>query len=139
MFQFPVTYQKTVAENIEIGDVYSPLSPEAIRKALADAGATDIINRLPKKEQTQLGKWFAEGTDLSGGEWQHIALARAFLRQAPVLILDEPTSFMDSWAEHDWLERFRSRANDRTAIVITHRFTLAMRADIIYVMQERKW
>ena len=138
MFQFPVTYQKTVAENIAIGDVYSQPSPEAIRKALADAGATDIINRLPKKEQTQLGKWFAEGTDLSGGEWQRIALARAFLRQAPVLILDEPTSFMDSWAEHDWLERFRSMANHRTAIVITHRFTLAMRADIIYVMQEGK-
>lgn len=138
MFQFPVTYQKTVAENIAVGDVYSQPSPEAIRKALADAGATDIIDRLPKKEQTQLGKWFAEGTDLSGGEWQRIALARAFLRQAPVLILDEPTSFMDSWAEHDWLERFRSMANHRTAIVITHRFTLAMRADIIYVMQEGK-
>jgi ATP-binding cassette, subfamily B, bacterial len=138
MFQFPVTYQKTVAENIAIGDVYSNPSNVAVRAALADAGATEIIDRLPKKEQTQLGKWFAEGTDLSGGEWQRIALARAFLREAPVLVLDEPTSFMDSWAEHDWLERFRQMANGRTAIVITHRFTLAMRADIIYVMQEGK-
>ncbi|MBD0263202.1 MAG: ABC transporter ATP-binding protein, partial [Tolypothrix sp. Co-bin9] len=63
------------------------------------------------------------------------ALARAFFRRAQIIILDEPTSAMDPWAEHDWLERFRSLASDRTAVVITHRFTLAMRADIIHVMR----
>lgn len=135
MFQFPVTYQKTVSENIAIGDIYSQPSSDAIQQAIIDAGAEEIIAKLPQGYDTQLGKMFAGGTDLSGGEWQRIALARAFLRQAPVLILDEPTSFMDSWAEHDWLDRFRKMANGRTAVVITHRFTLAMRADIIHVMQ----
>ncbi len=135
MFQFPVTYQKTVSENIALGDVDRDISPDEIRSAIAEAGATEIIDRLPHKENTRLGKWFAEGTDLSGGEWQRIALARAFIRQAPILILDEPTSFMDSWSEHDWLDRFRGMANGRTAIVITHRFTLAMRADMIHVLQ----
>ena len=135
MFQFPVTYQKTVAENIAIGDVYSEPSFDTIQKAIRDAGAEEIVAKLPQGYNTQLGKMFAGGTDLSGGEWQRIALARAFLRQAPVLILDEPTSFMDSWAEHDWLDRFRKMANGRTAVVITHRFTLAMRADIIHVVQ----
>lgn len=135
MFQFPVTYQKTVAENIAIGDVYSQINSSRIQAAIEDAGAEEIIARLPQAQNTQLGKYFAEGTDLSGGEWQRIALARAFFRQAPILILDEPTSFMDSWAEYDWLERFRTMAKGRTAIVITHRFTLAMRADIIHVMR----
>ncbi|MCG6137986.1 MAG: ABC transporter ATP-binding protein/permease [Nostoc sp. LLA-1] len=135
MFQFPATYQKTVAENIAISDVYSKPSFEEIQAAIQDAGAEEIVARLPQGYNTQLGKMFSGGTDLSGGEWQRIALARAFLRQAPILILDEPTSFMDSWAEHDWLDRFRRMAKNRSAVVITHRFTLAMRADVIHVMQ----
>ncbi|WP_199317584.1 ABC transporter ATP-binding protein [Richelia sinica] len=135
MFQLPVTYQNTVAENVAISDIYSQPSCDAIQQAIRDAGAEEIIAKLPQGYDTQLGKLFASGTDLSGGEWQRIALARAFLRQAPILILDEPTSFMDSWAEHDWLDRFRSMAKNRSAVVITHRFTLAMRADIIHVMQ----
>ncbi|WP_414564364.1 MULTISPECIES: ABC transporter ATP-binding protein [unclassified Anabaena] len=135
MFQFPATYQKTVAENIAISDVYSKPSFEEIQAAIQDAGAEEIVARLPQGYDTQLGKMFSGGTDLSGGEWQRIALARAFLRQAPILILDEPTSFMDSWAEHDWLDRFRRMAKNRSAVVITHRFTLAMRADVIHVMQ----
>ncbi len=68
------------------------------------------------------------------GEWQRISLARAFLRPAPVVILDEPTSAMDSWAEADWLARFRTLVQERTTIVITHRFTTAMQADLIHVM-----
>jgi ATP-binding cassette subfamily B protein len=79
---------------------------------------------------------FSKGTDLSVGEWQRIALARAFLRQAPIILLDEPTSAMDSWSEADWLQRFRSLANGRTVVIITHRFTTAMRADVIHVMAE---
>jgi len=81
-----------------------------------------------------LGRWFAGGTELSVGEWQRIALARAFLRQAPIIILDEPTSALDPWAEADWLERFRKLAAGRTSIIITHRFTTAMHADVIQVM-----
>jgi ATP-binding cassette subfamily B protein len=68
------------------------------------------------------------------GEWQRIALARAFLRRAPIIILDEPTSALDPWAEADWLDRFRQLAVGRTSIIITHRFTTAMHADVIHVM-----
>ena len=90
--------------------------------------------RLPDRYETVLGKWFG-GAELSVGEWQRIALARAFLRHASLLILDEPTSAMDSWAEADWLTRFRRLAAGRTTIIITHRFTTAMQADYIYVME----
>jgi ATP-binding cassette subfamily B protein len=70
------------------------------------------------------------------GEWQRVALARAFFRQAGLIVLDEPTSAMDSWAEHDWLSRFRSLAKDKTALMITHRFTTAMYADVIHVLDK---
>ena len=76
------------------------------------------------------------GTELSIGEWQRIALARAFLRQAPIILLDEPTSALDPWAESNWLSRFRRRAGQRTAVIITHRLSTAMHADVIYVVRE---
>jgi ATP-binding cassette subfamily B protein len=94
--------------------------------------------RLPEKYETLLGKWFVNGTELSGGEWQRLALARAYFRQAPIVILDEPTSFMDSWAEADWFMRFRQMVRGQTGVVITHRFTIAMRADIIHVIDDGK-
>lgn len=78
---------------------------------------------------------FAEGSELSTGEWQRLALARAFLRRAPLIVLDEPTSAMDPWAEADWLKRFHDLAKGRTALIITHRFTTAMFADRIHVME----
>ncbi len=81
-----------------------------------------------------LGKWFPDGTELSGGQWQRLALARAFFRQAPIMLLDEPTSAMDAWSEADWLGRFQRLARGRVAIFITHRFTTAVQADIIHVM-----
>ena len=80
-----------------------------------------------------MGRWFG-GTDISVGEWQRLALARAFLRRADLIVLDEPTSAMDSWAEADWLARFRVLTAGRTVLIITHRFTTAMQADIIHVM-----
>jgi ATP-binding cassette subfamily B protein len=82
-----------------------------------------------------LGKWFG-GAELSVGEWQRIALAREFFRRAPLVILDEPTSAMDSWAELDWLKRFRALIAGRTALMITHRFTTAMHADVIHVLDK---
>ncbi|MCU0807721.1 MAG: ATP-binding cassette domain-containing protein, partial [Candidatus Contendobacter sp.] len=97
------------------------------------AGADGPIQRLPQGYETVLGKWFG-GAELSVGEWQRLALARAFLRRSTLLILDEPTSAMDSWAEADWLARFRTLAAGRTAVVITHRFTTALHADVIHVM-----
>ncbi|HET7288143.1 MAG TPA: ABC transporter ATP-binding protein, partial [Pyrinomonadaceae bacterium] len=130
LFQQPFHYNATVQENVLYGD---PTSTE-LNAAIRAAGAEELVARLPQKEQTLLGRWFAGGTELSVGEWQRIALARAFLRSAPIIILDEPTSALDPWAEADWLERFRQLAAGRTSIIITHRFTTAMHADVIHVM-----
>jgi ATP-binding cassette subfamily B protein len=134
LFQQPFHYNATVRENVLYGDLKLQSSDAQIEAAIRAAGAEEIVARLPQQEQTLLGRWFAGGTELSVGEWQRIALARAFLRQAPIIILDEPTSALDPWAEADWLERFRELARGRTSIIITHRFTTAMHADVIHVM-----
>ncbi|MBF2049746.1 MAG: ABC transporter ATP-binding protein [Leptolyngbya sp. IPPAS B-1204] len=136
LFQFPIPYFVTAAENIALGDQTVPATAAAIEAAARNAGIHERIGYLPQGYDTLMGKWFPGGVDLSGGEWQRLALARAFFRRAPLIILDEPTSAMDPWAEADWLDRFRQLANGRTALVITHRFTLAMRADVIHVMRQ---
>ena len=136
LFQQPFHYNTTVQENILYGDLNQQPSDAQVEAAITAAGAAEIVARLPQKEQTLLGRWFAGGTELSVGEWQRIALARAFLRRAPIIILDEPTSALDPWAEADWLERFRRLAAGRTSIIITHRFTTAMHADVIHVMNQ---
>jgi ATP-binding cassette subfamily B protein len=133
LFQAPVHFNATVAENIALGDLGRGIAAE-VREAARAAGADEIIARLPRGYDQLLGNWFESGTELSGGEWQRIALARAFLRRAPILALDEPTSALDPWAEADWLARFRTLAAGRTALIITHRFTTAMHADTIHVM-----
>jgi ATP-binding cassette, subfamily B, bacterial len=134
LFQWPVPYQATAAQNIAFGDLAATQGGAELEAAALSAGAHDVIRGLPKGYDTLLGKWFANGVELSVGEWQRLALARAFFRQAQILILDEPTSALDSWAEADWFDRFRSLAKGRTAIIITHRFTIARRADMIHVM-----
>jgi len=135
LFQEPVRYHETVADNIAFGDLASAPDRGRIETAAQAAGAHVAIRRLPKDYETLLGKWFG-GSELSVGEWQRVALARAFLRQASLIILDEPTSAMDSWAEADWLSRFRELVAGRTALIVTHRFTTAMQADVIHVMSE---
>ncbi|MDP2996149.1 MAG: ABC transporter ATP-binding protein [Bryobacterales bacterium] len=132
LFQQPVHYNATVRENIGFGD----LNATEIERAATDAGADAVVERLPQGYDSLLGRWFADGVELSVGEWQRIGLARAFLRRAPILVLDEPTSAMDPWAEADWLRRFRRLAQGRTALIVTHRFTTAMHADVIHVMAE---
>ena len=134
LFQQPFHYSATVRENVEYGSLGA--NGGDVLAAIRAAGAEDIVARLPQHEETLLGRWFAGGTELSVGEWQRIALARAFLRRAPIMILDEPTSALDPWAEAEWLQRFRQLAQGRTSIIITHRFTTAMHADIIHVMHE---
>ena len=131
LFQQPVRYHASVAENI----APSGASASAVSAAAESAGAAAIIARLPGGQDTLLGRWFG-GVELSVGEWQRIALARAFIRRTPVILLDEPTSAMDSWAEADWMNRFRTLCAGRTALIVTHRFTTAMRADVIHVMEE---
>ena len=133
LFQDPVHYHVSVRENIGFGDVDALDDHERALQAARDAGALEPIERLEHGFETVLGKWFG-GAELSGGEWQRIALARAFFRQASLIILDEPTSAMDSWAEHDWLNRLRALTEGKTALMITHRFTTAMHADIIHVL-----
>ncbi|NNF04547.1 MAG: ABC transporter ATP-binding protein [Rhodothermales bacterium] len=136
LFQYHVNYAGTVEESIAVGDMASGIDRERVRTAAEAGGATKFIEELPLGYDTILGKQFRGGEDLSGGQWQRLALARAFYRPAPILLLDEPTSFMDSWAESMWLDRFRDLIKGRTAVVVTHRFTTAMRADIIFVMDE---
>ncbi|MFW5973274.1 MAG: ABC transporter ATP-binding protein, partial [Bacteroidota bacterium] len=135
MFQMPVQYQALAADNIGYSVVEHDPAREQIVEASKGAGAHEFIERLHKGYDTLLGRLFSNGTELSGGEWQRVALARAFLRQGQIVVLDEPTSSMDSWAENEWLKRFRDLVEDRTAIIITHRFTTAMQADIIHVME----
>jgi ATP-binding cassette, subfamily B, bacterial len=133
LFQDPVHYHDTVFNNIAFGDIDNNPDINQIAAAARAAGADAPISRLPDTYRAVLGKWFG-GAELSGGEWQRLALARAFLRRAELIILDEPTSAMDSWAEADWLLRFRRLVAGRSALIITHRFTTALQADVIHVM-----
>lgn len=135
MFQRPVPYHATAADNIAVSSGLQTVDQAAVEQAARAAGVHEIITQLPKGYATLLGKWFVDGTGLSGGEWQRIALARAFLRQTGLILLDEPTSAMDAWAEAEWLDRFHELVRGRTAVIITHRFTTAMRADLIFVMR----
>ncbi|MDJ0692954.1 ABC transporter ATP-binding protein [Mastigocoleus sp. MO_188.B34] len=135
LFQSPIPYHTTASENIALGDISNTSYQTDIKAAAIASGIHNKIMSLPSGYNTMMGKLFPDGTDLSGGEWQRLALARAFFRRSEIMILDEPTSAMDPWSEQDWLERFRTLARGRTAVVITHRFTLAMQADIIHVMR----
>lgn len=136
MFQHPMQYIATASDNIRMGDRTSASDPARVEQAARAGGAHDIIQSLPNGYDTLLGKQFKGGVELSGGQWQRITLARAFYREAPVVVLDEPTSFMDSWAELKWLKRFRELVQERTAMIVTHRFTTAMQADLIFVMMD---
>jgi ATP-binding cassette subfamily B protein len=136
LFQVPICYSATVRENIAYGDPALDAASAGVEAAARAAGAEELIARLPRGYENMLGAWFEGGTELSVGEWQRIALARAFVRRAPILVLDEPTSAMDPWAEADWFGRFRRFARGRTAVIITHRLTTAMCADIILVAAE---
>ncbi|HSS92472.1 MAG TPA: ABC transporter ATP-binding protein, partial [Candidatus Dormibacteraeota bacterium] len=135
MFQDYVTYQATAAENIGLGNVTDINDRERIEVAGAQAGAAELITGLPEGYDTALGKWFDHGVNLSGGEWQKVALARAFMRDAKILLLDEPTSALDAQAEYDLFERLRSLTRGRTAVYISHRFSTVRRADRIVFLE----
>lgn len=95
-----------------------------------------MIRRLPWRYENLLGKWFVDGAELSVGEWQRVALARTYSRNAPIVVLGEPTSAMDPWAEVEWMKRFRGLARNQTAVVMPHRLTTAKLADVIHVMEQ---
>jgi ATP-binding cassette, subfamily B, bacterial len=135
MFQDYVDYQATAAENIGLGNVPQISERDAIVHASRQAGADELIAKLPAGYDTALGKWFDAGVNLSGGEWQKVALARAFMRDAKILLLDEPTSALDAQAEYDLFERLRSLTEGRTAVYISHRFSTVRRADRIIFLE----
>jgi ATP-binding cassette subfamily B protein len=136
MFQDYVTYQATAAENIGLGNLPALTDRPAIMTASERAGADELIASLPEGYDTALGKWFDLGVNLSGGEWQKVALARAFMRATPILLLDEPTSALDAQAEYDLFERLRVLTAGRTAIYISHRFSTVRRADRILFLEQ---
>jgi ATP-binding cassette subfamily B protein len=136
MFQDYVDYQATAAENIGLGNVPQIADRDAVVSASKQAGSDDLIANLPEGYDTALGKWFDAGVNLSGGEWQKVALARSFMREdARILLLDEPTSALDAQAEYDLFERLRSLTHGRTAVYISHRFSTVRRADRIIFLE----
>jgi ATP-binding cassette subfamily B protein len=139
IFQDFVRYQLTVGENIGAGDDRAYSDRDRWDSAAERGLAKPIIDGLPDRYDTQLGKWFRSGRELSGGQWQKVALARSFMRRdADILVLDEPTSAIDAEAEVKIFERFRELTDDKIAIVISHRFSTVRMADQIIVLDRGK-
>ena len=137
VFQDFNRYQLQARDNVGLGSVDHLFDSERIARASAEGGAADVIAALPRGLETQLGHWFKDGIELSGGQWQKIALSRAFMREeADILVLDEPTASLDAEAEHHVFERFRALARGRTTIIISHRFPTVRRADRIVVIEQ---
>ncbi|MFL2854991.1 MAG: ABC transporter ATP-binding protein [Pseudohongiellaceae bacterium] len=139
IFQDFAHYQLIVGENIGIGDVeeieQEPRIEEAAQKGMAD----DFVKDLPQAYKTQLGTWFKDGKELSGGQWQKIALSRAFMRsKADILILDEPTAAIDARAEAEIFSHFRDLTANKISIIISHRFSTVRMADHIIVLEQGK-
>jgi ATP-binding cassette subfamily B protein len=137
IFQDFARYQMLVGENIGAGDVRAFDDEGRWRSAAAQGLAAEFVDTLPAGYHTQLGKWFKDGRELSGGQWQKIALARAFMRnEADILVLDEPTAAIDAGAEAEVFEHFRELTRNRIAIVISHRFSTVRMTDQILVLEE---
>ena len=136
IFQDYMRYHGTVAENIGYAQYERLDDLDGIAAAAEKAGLREFIETLDEGYQTRIGSWFERGTDLSGGQWQKIALARAFFRQSDILVLDEPTSVLDARAEYDIFQRFLELTAGKTTILISHRFSTVRMADTIYVFQQ---
>lgn len=137
IFQDFVRYQLTVGENIGVGDPDHLDNRPRLRTAADKGMALPFIEALPEGMGAQLGRWFADGRELSGGQWQKVALARAFMRsQADILVFDEPTSAMDAEAEAEIFSRVRQLTDQQMAILISHRFSTVRMADHILVLEE---
>ena len=135
VFQDFVRYQFTAAENIGVGSPPRIADRGRIAAAAQRGGAAAVVEELPQGYDTMLGGWFEAGHELSAGQWQKLAVARAFMRdEAEVLVFDEPTAAIDAEGEHELFQRFQALAADRTAIVISHRFSTVRVADRIAVL-----
>jgi ABC-type multidrug transport system, ATPase and permease components len=135
VFQDFVKYHLTASENIGLGRLSAIDDLELVKVSAARSGADAVIERLHDGYETMLGRWFKQGTQLSGGEWQKVALARAFMRDARILILDEPTSALDPQSESDVFKEFRLLTEGKTAVFISHRFSTVRLADRILVLE----
>ncbi len=136
IFQDFVQYQLTARENIRLGNVDLGASDPAIEAAARDSGIHETISRLSHGYDTMLGKWFNEGEELSVGEWQKMALARAFVRDAQIIVLDEPTSALDPQSEWDVFQHIRELAKGRAVVLISHRFSTVRTADHIHIFDQ---
>ncbi|MEO1791188.1 MAG: ABC transporter ATP-binding protein [Cyanobacteria bacterium J06629_19] len=135
LFQDFARYALSAQDNIGFGDLPNRDDGKQIAQAAEEAGAGPVINELDDGYETVLGKMFTGGVDLSGGQWQKIGLARAFMSQAQVLILDEPTAAVDAIAEHDLFERFRQLTQGKMTFLVSHRFSTVRMADRIIVLE----
>ncbi|MBN4095370.1 ABC transporter ATP-binding protein [Methylobacterium sp. OT2] len=135
IFQDFVRFDLTAGENVAVGRIAAADDADRIAAAAARGLAAPVIERLPAGYAQPLGKRFAGGLDLSGGEWQKVALSRAYMREAEILILDEPTAALDARAEHDVFARFRELSAGRTTVLISHRFSTVRMADRILVLE----
>jgi len=138
IFQDFVRYNMTAGENISVGRIEAREDRERIAVAAERSLASEVIAKLPKLYDQQVGRRFRKGVDLSGGEWQKIAIARAYMRDAQLLILDEPTAALDARAEYEVFERFRELSAGRTGVLISHRFSSVRMADRILVLADGK-
>jgi len=138
VFQDYTHYYLTAKENIWFGNVGSSFDSENIQRAAKFSGVDNVLTNLDNGYETILGNWFEDGTELSIGQWQKIALARAFFREAQLIILDEPTSSLDPKSEDEVFKKFRQLTEGRTAIMISHRLSTVKMADCIYFLKNGK-
>jgi len=136
IFQDFVRYNMTAGENISVGRIEAREDRQRIVSAAERSLAADVIAKLPKQYDQQVGRRFRKGVDLSGGEWQKVAIARAYMREAQLLILDEPTAALDARAEYEVFERFKELSAGRTGVLISHRFSSVRMADRILVLAD---
>lgn len=136
IFQDYSRYNLTACENIWLGDVGQPKDLNLVSEAARCSGADDVISGLKNGYDTVLGRWFQDGEELSIGEWQKVALARAFLKNSQVLVLDEPTSALDARAEDEIFRRFEELAKGHTSIIISHRLSTVRMANRIYLLKD---
>lgn len=136
LFQDFIHYHLSALENIALGQVRRPPDPESVGEAARQAGAHAFLSRLPQGYETRLGRQFYGGHELSVGQWQRLALARAFFREGSFMILDEPTAALDPRAEHELFSQMRSLSEGRSVLLISHRFSSVRSADRIYVLHD---
>ena len=135
LFQDFVQYHFTVRENIALGDP-TKQDEKLIREAAVKSGAYEFIKKFPKGFDQMLGREFKKGKELSIGQWQELAIARAFYEEAPFLILDEPTSSIDAEAEYEIFNNLQKTYKKRTLVLVSHRFSTVRNANKIFVIEE---